>query len=63
MRPCLRTGWSARHVQAGLVSAPYLRYLYTNDRRAEIARTLETDARPQNTDVQPICYRVRGLGG
>jgi spermidine synthase len=52
----------ARHVQAGLMSAPYLRYLYADDRRAGIARTLETTRVRQNTDVQPICYQYAALG-
>ena len=47
---------SARHIHATLVSGPYIRYLYTNDRRAEIAHTLETGRAPENTDIQPICY-------
>ena len=52
---------NARHVHATLVSGPYLRYLYTNDRRAEIMRTLETGQAPENTDVQPICYEYATL--
>jgi hypothetical protein len=51
----------ARHIRARLVSAPYLRYLYTNDRRAEIAHTLEAGIAPENTDVQPVCYQYAAL--
>jgi spermidine synthase len=52
---------AARHIQAQMVSSPYLRYLYANDRRTQIARTLETGSAPENTDVQPICYEYAAL--
>jgi spermidine synthase len=48
---------SARNVRASLVSAPYLHYLYTNDRSREIARILASDPAPENSDTRPICYQ------
>jgi len=46
-----------RNIHANLVSADYLRYVYTNDRFQEIARTLESENAPINTDARPICYQ------
>src|SRR5512140_794356 len=47
----------ARGVKARLVSPPYLRYLYTNDRREEIERRIAATAAPMNTDARPVCYQ------
>jgi spermidine synthase len=49
--------WQERHVKARLVSPPYLRYLYTNDRFAEINGDLQQAGVTPNTDVRPLCYR------
>jgi len=49
--------WQKRHVSARLVSPPYLRYLYTNDRFAEINGDLQQTGGTPNTDVRPLCYR------
>jgi spermidine synthase len=46
----------ARAITTRLVSPPYIRYLYTNDRFSKIARTLDSAAAPLNTDARPICY-------
>jgi spermidine synthase len=46
-----------RGIQTKMISPGYLRYLYTNDRFAEVARTLESGTAPMNTDVHPICYQ------
>jgi spermidine synthase len=46
----------ARRIETRLVSAPYIHYLYENDRFARIARLLETEPALPNTDVRPICY-------
>ena len=46
-----------RGLKPRIVSAPYLRYLYTNDRYAEVQKTLESGTAPVNTDVRPICYQ------
>ncbi len=46
-----------RRVQAKLVSPAYIRYLYTNDRFAEIAKILASGDAPANTDARPICYQ------
>ncbi|MCX6600174.1 MAG: hypothetical protein NT025_01255, partial [bacterium] len=46
----------ARRIQARLVQPSYIRYLYSNDRRAQIeSQFAHTDA-PMNTDERPICY-------
>jgi spermidine synthase len=47
----------SRRISTRLVSAPYIRYLYTNDRFAQIAHMLETAPAPPNTDVRPICFQ------
>lgn len=47
----------SRKVKTRLVSPAYLRYLFTNDRFFQIARTLESGTAPINTDVRPICYQ------
>ncbi|MGE5812889.1 MAG: spermidine synthase, partial [Acidobacteriota bacterium] len=52
---------NARRIHATLVSGPFLRYLYTNDRRAEIARTLKGGGGPENTDGRPICYQYAAV--
>lgn len=49
--------WQVRHVKARLVSPPYLRYLYTNDRFAKINGDLQQGGGTPNTDVRPLCYR------
>lgn len=51
----------ARHIEARLVSPPYLHYLYSNDRRAAIADALATRHGTPNTDAQPICYEYAAL--
>jgi spermidine synthase len=51
----------ARKIEASLVSDAYLRYVFTNDRFTEIARTLESETAPINTDIQPICYQYTVL--
>ena len=45
-----------RGIQGRMVCAAYLRYLFTNDRRAEIERKLARLAAPANTDDRPVCY-------
>jgi spermidine synthase len=49
----------ARKIKTTIVSDAYLRYVFTNDRFAEIARTLalQSGTVPVNTDVRPICYQ------
>jgi len=49
--------WRERNVTARLVSPPYLRYLYTNDRFSEINGYLRTEKGTPNSDVRPLCYR------
>lgn len=46
-----------RNVRARLVSAPYLEYVYTNDRLREIEGLLRTQDAAANTDVAPICFQ------
>jgi len=47
---------AARNIETRLVSAPYIRYIYENDRFSRIARLLEAGQAPPNTDARPICY-------
>ena len=46
-----------RGIRARIVSAKFLRYIYTNDRFREISRILESGTAPVNTDIRPICYQ------
>jgi spermidine synthase len=46
-----------RKIATRLVSANYIRYLFTNDRFFEIRNLLRTEAAPANTDVRPVCYQ------
>jgi spermidine synthase len=48
--------FTARGIQARLVQPSYIRYLYTNDRRAQIESQFAHAAAPMNTDERPICY-------
>jgi spermidine synthase len=47
-----------RGIEARLVSAPYIRYAFTNDRFARIQELLAGADAPINTDVRPVCYRT-----
>jgi len=50
-----------RGLSGRLVGAPYIRYLYTNDRTSDLeARLAATRARP-NSDNRPICYQLTSL--
>jgi hypothetical protein len=51
----------ARAVEARLVGAPYLEYVYTNDRVSELARIVDTEDVPVNSDVEPVCYQYTVL--
>jgi spermidine synthase len=46
-----------RRIQGRMVSPPYIRYLFLNDRFEQIARTLAAGTAPANTDIRPVCYR------
>lgn len=46
-----------RGVRGRLVTPAYLRYLYTNDRFAELTPLLEAIEAPPNEDSRPICYQ------
>ncbi|MCP4755249.1 MAG: hypothetical protein GY866_30665 [Proteobacteria bacterium] len=48
-------------IEARLMSPPYIRYLYTNDRFAGIVKRLETTPAVPNTDVRPVCYTYSSL--
>ena len=39
-----------------LVSPPYIRYLFTNDRFIDVEKRLKETKVPVNTDIQPVCY-------
>jgi spermidine synthase len=46
-----------RNIEARLVSPQYLRYVYTNDRVAEIESILAYTTAPESRDAQPVCYQ------
>ncbi len=45
-----------RGLRTRLVSPPYIRYLFTNDRFADVEKRLKETAVPENTDIRPACY-------
>ena len=45
-----------REIRTGLVSAPYIRYLFTNDRYRDLEKRLKETEAPMNTDIRPVCY-------
>ncbi len=49
--------FNSKSIEAKLVSPPYIRYLYTNDRFYQIANLLQTETGPINTDAKPVCYQ------
>ncbi len=46
-----------RGIRARLVTPPFIRYVLTNDRLAEIEAKLGAAGAPPNTDSRPICYQ------
>ena len=50
-----------RGIQARLVGPRFIRYLYTNDRRADIERRLQPRGGLVNTDVRPVCYQYAAM--
>jgi len=46
-----------RRIATRLVSANYIRYLFTNDRFAAIRSLLKKETAPPNTDTRPVCYQ------
>ncbi len=56
--PAVLSGrFQERRIDARLVSPQYIRYLYTNDRRAEIERTVAGTPAPESRDRRPVCYQ------
>jgi spermidine synthase len=52
----------ARGLQPRLITPPYLEYLYTNDRRDEVARLIRaTPAGRPNRDSAPVCYQYAAM--
>ncbi len=49
--------WEDRGIVTRLVSPAYIRYLYTNDRFAEVAGLLQESRAPVNLDLRPVCYQ------
>jgi spermidine synthase len=45
-----------RGIQTRLVTAPYIHYLFTNDRRNALEKRLRQIDVAMNTDVHPVCY-------
>ena len=49
--------WRRLAIPTLLISPPYIRYLYSNDRFFEIRDMLKKVKAPMNTDLRPICYK------
>ncbi len=45
-----------RHIRTRLVTPQYIRYLYTNDRFADVNAALSKGGIDPNSDVRPACY-------
>jgi len=45
-----------REIRTRLVSAPYIRYLFTNDRYRDLEKQITETEVPMNTDIRPVCY-------
>ncbi len=45
-----------RQIMTRLVSPPYIRHLFTNDRFVEMERRVKEADVPMNTDIRPVCY-------
>lgn len=52
---------AGRGIAPRLVSAPYLRYVYTNDRFHQAAQVLAGSAAPINSDSRPVCYQYTAM--
>jgi spermidine synthase len=50
-----------RKIAARLVSPPYIRYLFTNDRFFSIEKAMGEVKVPANSDAEPICYQYTVL--
>ena len=48
---------AARHVRSRIITEPFLRYLYLNDRRGRLATLLEGTVISPNRDSSPVSYR------
>lgn len=46
-----------KKIETRLISPPYIRYLFTNDRFTEIKNLLQREKSPPNTDIRPVCYQ------
>jgi spermidine synthase len=52
----------ARGLRPRLITPPYLEYLYTNDRRDQVARLLrDTPVNGPNRDAAPVCYQYAAM--
>jgi spermidine synthase len=49
--------WQKLGLGTQLISPPYIRYLFSNDRFFTIQEKLKTGLAPPNSDLKPICYR------
>jgi spermidine synthase len=53
--------FDSRGIRSRIVSGPYIRYLYRNDRFTQVARTLGENRLNANTDEQPVCYQYTAV--
>ncbi|HEY3380204.1 MAG TPA: hypothetical protein VGK32_00465 [Vicinamibacterales bacterium] len=52
---------ASRHLGTRLITPAYLRYVYENDRRADLAARLEQVPARANSDVRPVCYQYTAV--
>ena len=50
-----------REIRTRLVSAPYILYIFTNDRYRDLEKRLKEAVVPMNTDIRPICYTYAAM--
>ncbi len=46
-----------KNLPVRMVTPPYVRYLYTNDRFSRVAELLAQTPAPVNSDARPVCYQ------
>jgi spermidine synthase len=54
--------WHERRLAVRLVGPAYLAYLWENDRRTDLDRSLRAARAEPNTDARPVCYQVATIG-
>ncbi len=57
----LAARFESRGIRSRIVSRPYIRYLYLNERFGQIARILESAPPQINSDERPVCFQYTAV--